>query len=29
LYYRGADDYELLLITIYACVNMHKIKSKS
>jgi NADH-ubiquinone oxidoreductase chain 5 len=29
LYYLGADDYELLLITIYACVNMHKIKSKS
>ena len=29
LYYLGADDYELLLITIYACVNMHKIKNKS
>ena len=28
LYYLGADDYELLLITIYACVNMHKIKNK-
>ena len=26
LHYLGADDYELLLITIYACVNMHKIK---
>ena len=24
LYYFNADDYELLLITIYACVNMHK-----
>jgi hypothetical protein len=29
LYYLGADDYELLLITIYACVNMHKIKSNA
>ena len=29
LYYLGADDYELLLITIYACVNMHKIKSSA
>ena len=29
LYYLGADDYELLLITIYACVNMHKIKNNS
>jgi NADH-ubiquinone oxidoreductase chain 5 len=29
LYYLGADDYELLLITIYACVNMHKIKRSS
>ena len=26
LYYLGVDDYELLLITIYASVNMHKIK---
>ena len=24
LYYFNADDYELLLITIYACVNMHR-----
>ena len=27
LYYLGADDYELLLIIIYAGVNMHKIKN--
>jgi NADH-ubiquinone oxidoreductase chain 5 len=26
LYYLDVNDYELLLITIYACVNMHKIK---
>ena len=26
LYYLDVSDYELLLITIYACVNMHKIK---
>ena len=26
LYYLDVGDYELLLITIYACVNMHKIK---
>jgi NADH-ubiquinone oxidoreductase chain 5 len=29
LYYLEADDYELLLITIYACVNMHKIKKNN
>jgi NADH-ubiquinone oxidoreductase chain 5 len=29
LYYLGADDYELLLITIYASVNMHKLKSST
>jgi NADH-ubiquinone oxidoreductase chain 5 len=27
LYYFGAEDYELLLITIYACVNMHRKKN--
>ena len=29
LYYLGADDYELLLITIYASVNMHKLKNST
>jgi len=27
LYYLGIDDYELLLISIFACVNMYKIKN--
>ena len=29
LYYLRADDYELLLIIIFACVNMHTIHAKS
>ena len=29
LYYLGADDYELLLITLYACVNVHYVYKKT